>query len=194
MQNIAILILAAGSSSRMKTPKQLLPIKTTTLLGNTIEHSVASKAVKVYCVLGSNFEKIKDSIKAYDIEIILNSEYTNGLSTSIVNGIKHIQPKTFDAVLVLLADQPKVDTNYINTLINDFNKNPETIIASNYSGSYGVPAIFPKHVFEQLLLLKGDKGAKDFLNSENTRVVPLIHSDLIDIDTQEDYNNYLKSL
>jgi molybdenum cofactor cytidylyltransferase len=193
MLNVVILILAAGSSSRMKTPKQLLTYNNTTLLGHTIENATASEALKTYCVLGSNFEDIKDSIKDYNIKTIFNSEHKKGLSTSIVEGIKQIQFEDFDAALVLLADQPKIDTYYINLLIETFNTNPKNIIASNYSDSYGVPAIFPKSVFRQLLKLKGDKGAKEFLNSGNIKIKALNNSNLTDIDTPKDYKAFLNS-
>ena len=194
MPNVAILILAAGSSSRMRTPKQLLPVNNTTLLGHTIENSIASKASIVCCVLGANFQKVKNNIKDNPIEIIYNPEYKNGLSTSLIEGIKHIQSKTYDAALVLLADQPKVDTNYINLLIDAYHSNSEAIIASSYSDSFGVPAVFPNPIFEQLLKLKGDKGAKAFLNSGKIKIKTINNADLTDIDTPEDYANFLNSI
>lgn len=192
--NIAILILAAGGSSRMKATKQLLPIDNNTMLGLTIERALNSKANKVFCVLGAHSEDISKSIADYNVKIILNSEFEKGLSSSIIKGIESIKPYSFNAVLITLADQPNVDIEYINTLIDTSKKHSQHIIASNYSGNYGVPAIFPSKFFDQLLQLKGDKGAKIFLNSNSETVIAVEAKDqLIDIDTREDYLNYLKN-
>lgn len=191
--NIAILILAAGSSSRMKTPKQLLRIGNNTLLGVTVEHALKSKAQKVFCVLGANSEKIKPSLTKYDIEIILNSNHKKGLSTSITKGIEHILSYSYNAVLIMLADQPNVDSKYLNTLIDALKRNPNKIIASKYKESYGVPAIFPSEFYDGLSQLNGDKGAKTLLNSNLDNIKGIeANPILFDIDTQEDYLNYLK--
>ncbi|MFP4846155.1 NTP transferase domain-containing protein [Winogradskyella sp. PE311] len=191
--NIAIIILAAGSSSRMKEPKQLLTIRKKTLLGIAIENALNSKCSKVFCVLGANAELIKNSINNYEIETIVNTEYNKGLSSSIIKGIEHIKPKLFDAAIIMLADQPNLHSDYLDKLIKIFKANQEKIIASNYSGINGVPAIFPKRTFQQLLKLNGDKGAKEFLNS-GLIIVKSIQSkdELIDIDTKHDYNKYLE--
>lgn len=193
--NIAILILAAGGSTRMKATKQLLPIHNNTMLGITIERALKSKASKVFCVLGANSEEVRESIEEYSVKIILNSEFNKGLSSSIIKGVESIIPYSFEAVLVLLADQPNVDIEYINTLMDNSKKHPKHIIASNYSGSYGVPAIFPSKFFNQLLQLQGDRGAKIFLNSNLKTVIGIDAKDqLIDIDTKEDYLNFIKTI
>lgn len=192
--NIAIVILAAGSSSRMGQAKQLLPIKQTTLLGIAIEQAQNSNAKKVYCVLGKHADLIQESIKTYNIEIIHNPNYKNGLSSSIVTCIEHLQSKSVDAILIMLADQPKVDAAYLNVLIDSFAQHPTKISASYYSGTYGVPAIFPWSYVDQLLKLEGDKGAKALLNSKKVQVIALKSDKLIDIDTPNEYHNFLKSL
>ena len=192
--NIAILILAAGNSSRMKTPKQLLPIGSTTLLGLTIKNAIQSKAGKIFCVLGSEFDTVKKSIKDFDIEIINNLKYKSGLSSSIVEGIKHIRSQSFDAALIMLADQPNVNSSYINNLIDNFGTNQIKIVASKYKDNLGVPAIFPKQAFNDLLKLKGDKGAKDYLKAKKTSVVTIDSVNFTDIDTPKDYKNYLNTL
>ncbi|EDP70528.1 hypothetical protein FBALC1_07213 [Flavobacteriales bacterium ALC-1] len=191
---IAVLILAAGSSTRMGTPKQILPVGNTTLLGTTIETALQTKADKIYCVLGANAKTVEKSISKYKIKTISNSKYKSGLSFSIKAGIKHITNKSYDAVLILLGDQPFINTPYLNDMITTFKNDSTKITASNYNESPGVPAIIPKLYFNQLLELQGDKGAKSFLNSNKTNTILLKTTNLIDIDTEEDYLNYLKSL
>ena len=188
---IAILILAAGSSSRMGVPKQLLPVGETTLLGITIEHALNSKANKVYCVLGSNAERIKASISKHNIEFIFNPNYKTGLSSSIVVGVKHLNNQNYNAILIALGDQPLITSEYFNEMIATFNKNKENIVASKYNHTLGVPSIIPKTYFSQLLNLKGDKGAKHFLNAKNLEINALENKNLMDIDTKKEYQDYL---
>jgi len=192
--NIAIVILSAGRSTRMGTAKQLLAIGDTTLLGLSIIHAQKCNANQVICVLGADAEIIKDSISSYEIDIITNYNHKEGLSSSIVESVNYLENKNIDAVLIMLADQPKVDSKYLNLLIDSFEKNPTKITASAYDQNIGVPAIFPKKHFKQLQKLKGDKGAKDFLNAHYKEIISIRNEKLIDIDTKEDYLNFLKSL
>ncbi|WP_298892690.1 nucleotidyltransferase family protein [uncultured Psychroserpens sp.] len=191
---VAILILAAGSSNRMGTAKQLLTIGHTTLIGKSIETALQSNANEVFCVLGANAEKIRKSINSYKANVIINTNYNNGLSSSIIAGLDHIENLNFDAVLITLADQPRIDVNYLNVLIDSFNQNSSKISASDYQDNIGVPAIFPKTYFKQLKRLEGDKGAKNVLNSNNKNVIKVNCNTLLDIDTQQDYLDFLKSL
>jgi molybdenum cofactor cytidylyltransferase len=192
--NIAILILAAGSSSRMGVAKQLLPVGKSTLLGITIENALQSKASKTYCVLGANAESIKVTISKYDIESIFNSNYKSGLSSSIVSGIEYISKRNYDAVLIALGDQPLISSQYFNMMMEAYKSNKEKIVASKYNSTFGVPTIIPKPYFNELLQLKGDKGAKDWLNSGKQTIIPLESTNLMDIDTKKEYQDYLNSI
>ncbi|CAM1342545.1 nucleotidyltransferase family protein [Tenacibaculum aestuarii] len=193
MQKTAILILAAGSASRMGKTKQLLPYKNTTLLEWTIEQAQKSVVKNVFCVLGANKDAIEKQLSTKTVEVIYNPNYKNGLSTSIVKGIEFLLNYNFDSVLIMLADQPHVTSEYLNSLIEVSKNNPSNIIASSYQGSVGVPTIFPKNYFNDLLDLKGDKGAKNFLLQQNNNVIKVNSTqNLLDIDTPEDYQHLLK--
>lgn len=192
MQKTAILILAAGSSSRMGTIKQILPFKNTTLLGWSLKVAKQSKANAVFCVLGANKNAIENKIQADGTTIIINTNYKNGLSTSIVTGIQQIE-KGYDSALIILADQPNITSSYLNELIKVSQENPEKIIASNYNEKVGVPAIFPKICFNDLKMLKGDSGAKIFILKNISRVIKMPPTNLIDIDTIKDYKNLIDS-
>lgn len=193
MQKTAILILAAGNSSRMGKTKQLLPYKNATLLEWAIEQAQKSVVKNVFCLLGANKEVIEKQLTSNIVEIIYNPNYKDGLSTSIVKGIEFLLNYNFDSVLIMLADQPHVTSEYLNSLIEASKNNPSKLIASNYQGSVGVPAIFPKNYFNDLLDLKGDKGAKNFLLQQNNNVIKVNSTqNLLDIDTSEDYQHLLK--
>ena len=191
MKKTAILILAAGKSSRMGSPKQLLPYQNTTLLGCAIEHAKNSKASAVFCVLGANAIRIKKSIEKNNVKIIINKEFQHGLSTSIIAGINHLKDKNFDSVLIMLADQPNVNANYLNKLLTASEEDKNVIIASCYPNKVGVPAVFSKLYFNQLLQLKGDKGAKDLLNNQSSKIIKLNANNLLDIDTIQDYQKLI---
>ncbi|MGS0747640.1 nucleotidyltransferase family protein [Halpernia sp. GG3] len=190
---IAVLILAAGTASRMKTAKQLLPIGGKTLLGISIENAQKTNAENVFCVLGANADQIKCSITNYKVEIIENLDFQKGLGSSISCGIKNLDKHSFDAVLIILGDQPNVTSEYLNALISNFEKSPEFIFASKYGTKNGVPAIFPRLYFPDLLKLQGEKGAADLLNSELIIVKTIeMTPDVTDIDTPEDYKKFVQ--
>jgi molybdenum cofactor cytidylyltransferase len=197
MKNIAVLILAAGKSTRMNGIKQLEKINNKTLLNITIENVKNVFSENIFCVLGANIDKIKAETISENIEFIDNPNFDHGLSSSIVSGINYFKTKklNFDGVFILLADQPSIEVTYLDKMLKLFEKNNSTIIASNYGKKIGVPAIFPKKNFDDLLLIKGDKGARDFINKRKSEVIcPQIITNLIDIDTREDLVRFKKSI
>lgn len=189
MNNIAVLVLAAGKSSRMKSIKQLERINGKTLLDITLEKAKKIISENIYCVLGANSNQIKNEINTENIEFIFNKNFEQGLSTSIVAGIQYFKKKQlkFDGIFILLADQPAIETSYLLTMIHLFKKNTSKIIASNYGDTFGVPAIIPKKYVNALVLIEADKGAKEFINNHKKDVVcPELTTNFIDIDTKED--------
>ncbi|ULC59067.1 nucleotidyltransferase family protein [Flaviramulus sp. BrNp1-15] len=197
MKRISVLILAAGNASRMGRIKQLLPYNNSTLLQVAINNALASKANDVHCVLGANSEIIQKEIKADKVTFINNPNWQEGLSSSIVAGVEYLKTlkEETDAIMIMLADQPKVDKYYLNELIDLFKKNENKIIASIYKNRKGVPAIFPSTHFNELLQLKGDKGANLLLNNSDQDVISPdlnINNILKDIDTPEDYKRFIK--
>ena len=184
----AIIILAAGASSRMGKIKQLLPWKHTTLLGSAIEQALASKAEDVFVVLGANEQVISKEIEKEDITIIYNKNWSFGMGTSIACAVDFIDKKTnkYSTVLVMLADQPLIDVNYINNLCN--NDLQSNIIASKYKNRVGVPAIFSSRYFNELKELKGDIGARELIRNHIDDVKTIDAFDkFYDIDSMESY-------
>jgi molybdenum cofactor cytidylyltransferase len=196
MKNIAVLVLAAGKSSRMNGIKQLEKINNKTLLDITLEKLKNIFFDEIYCVLGANADKIKAEITSENIQFIENLNYEKGLSSSIVSGIQYFKKEAlnFDGIYILLADQPGIETAYLKSLLVLFKKHKDLIIASNYGNKLGVPAIFPKKYFPKLLLIKGDKGAKEFINQRKNEVVyPESSTNFFDIDTKEDLELFKNS-
>ncbi len=187
--NIAIIILAAGGSSRMGQPKQLLPWGKTTLLGHSIDQALNSQAKKVFVVLGANVDEIGASIEHKSIQLLKNKGWESGMGCSIAVGAKKALEEGFDAVLIMLADQPQIDSVFLGELISEWQKKQQPIIATGYDTKAGVPAIFEKSYFSELAALEGDLGAKEIIATNISNVVVLSHSNVIDdIDTLETYN------
>ncbi|MEN8857636.1 MAG: nucleotidyltransferase family protein [Flavobacteriaceae bacterium] len=195
--SIAILVLAAGKSSRMKSIKQLEKVGNKTLLNITLEKAVQLQETDIYCVLGANASLIKKSIVFPNISIISNDNYTNGLSTSIIASLNYFKKHdlNFNAIFILLADQPAIDEEYLSSMKNLHLNNPSKIIATKYQLHFGVPVIIPKTYFKSLLTINGDKGAKSFINEHQKEVLSSkLQTNSIDIDTQEELNLYRKSI
>ena len=126
----------------------------------------------------------------------LNKNYKKGISESIKFGVTQIlkqEPDT-EAILIILGDQPKISITYLNDFLNLQAKFPDKIIASRYEKSLGIPAIFPKTLFNNLKDLTGDKGAKDLLIRNLPNIItPKEKTDFFDIDTEQDYQHFLKN-
>jgi molybdenum cofactor cytidylyltransferase len=194
--NIAILILAAGESKRMQGIKQLLPWKNTTLLGNAIEQAVESKGNAIYVVLGANSNKISPTIEHYKVSIIENKNWKNGIGKSIACGVNFLRENQlkYDAILIMLADQPLISSSYYNLLIDEYSQNEAKIIASDTNNKPSVPAIFDSAYFDNLAQLNEDKGAKEILIAAQEEVYILrSNASLTDIDTSSSYENSYNS-
>lgn len=196
--NISIIILAAGASKRMKTPKQLLKWGNSTLLIHAIETALNSHVKDVIVVLGANFELIKKDIEQLPITILNNKNWELGLGKSLAFGVDYLiksKPDT-EACLVTLADQPLIDATFINDLIDVYKENKQTIMATSYNDKKtGVPVIFDKTYFEELSLLNDDKGAKHILEKYKSEVKTLKPElENVDLDLKADYDKLYKEM
>lgn len=182
--------MAAGSSSRMGEPKQLLPWKDRTLIENSINKVLQLQTSKPIVVLGANSEKIIPKIKNNPIEIIRNPNWERGLGNSIAFGVNHIQNNyQIDGVLVVLVDQPLINSSYLKGMIDVFEAKKHQIIATKYQNrKLGVPALFDSNYFDELSNIEGDKGAKSILEKYSDSVTTIqLTTNVFDVDTEEDY-------
>ncbi len=187
--NIAIAILAAGGSSRMNQIKQLLPVGSKTMIETVVDQAEASKADRCILVLGANASTIRAAISTSGtLECIENDIWQKGISTSIHCAIELIQnDKYVDSLLIMLGDQPLITTKFLDEMIECHGKNQTKIIATKYQQELGVPALFPKSYFADLLQLKGDSGARKLLQHTNN-VVSISGANTTDVDTKQDYD------
>ena len=187
MQNskdFAVVILAAGTSSRLgNITKQLLVYKNETLLKIVVKKALEISK-NVFVVLGHEKEKCEKELEDFDVNIIYNSNYKKGMGSTLSLGIKHT--KEFNYTMVMLCDQPFIPISHFQVLKENIQN--ENIIASLYekNKSAKVPAIFPKKYYDELLKLDADFGAKEILQKESCINIQLKKDFCIDIDTLED--------
>jgi len=194
MSKIAIIILAAGKSKRMGFAKQIIRINNEPLLKITLD-KIESISEETYCVLGANKDLILEEIHFNNTVVIDNINYEKGLSSSINICIEFFEKKNlnYDGVLFVLGDQPAIETEYFLSIIKTFNEHKTKIIATNYDGKAGVPALFPKSFFKELKIIKGDKGAREILkNKPKSIIFESFKTNLVDIDTRKDLIDYNK--
>jgi molybdenum cofactor cytidylyltransferase len=187
MQNrIAIIILAAGSSSRLGTPKQLLIRQGKTLIRRIVEMANALNFGKPMVVTGSGSEAIIASLTGLPIEVILNDEWKEGIASSIRAGIRKIVGKGYDGALILVCDQPRLESDTLKRVTEAFDPGKTSLVCCCYKGEPGVPALFASSYFDQLLELKGDRGAKHIIQAAEDRIMIDFEAGADDIDLPGD--------
>jgi molybdenum cofactor cytidylyltransferase len=190
-----IIILAAGSSSRLGRPKQNLIYKGKTLLQHTVLVAINSPCRPIIVVLGAYSETIHHQIDGEDIHIIYNPEWEQGMSGSIKQGINQLQatPQITGAI-ILLCDQPFVNHHLLSQMLQKQTETRKGIVACAYNNTLGVPVWFHQNYFAALVLLQGNEGAKKLLSiyADDIAVVDFPQG-AIDIDTADDYEGLMGS-
>lgn len=186
---IEVLILAAGASRRLGQPKQLVKYNDETLIYRITNEAIAAGIGNVTVVTGFKSEEVLSEIKNLKADFFYNKEWEEGIGSSIRNGLKHVlsqRPET-NAIIITMVDQLFVDASHLQKLTNAYDPSRPMIIASAYSGTFGVPVLVDNFYFEMLKGLKGDEGGKKiFVNYlKNIVEIPFIQGS-IDIDEQED--------
>lgn len=189
-KQIAIIILAAGASVRMGTPKQLLSYQGRSLLGHITQEAIASVCEPVVVVLGAYAQQIRPELNQLPVQVVENLRWNQGMSASIKSGIQKLNTATnnIEAVVLALCDQPFVSAQIINQLVEAYYHTGKAIVASEYSGTLGVPALFSHRFFFELTDLKETEGAKQVIKKYSHEVYCIDFPEgAIDIDTPNEY-------
>jgi len=189
--NIGIVILAAGSSSRLSRPKQLLEFDGVTLLSHATIEAANSNACNVIVVIGAYADLIANEIDGDIVYIVKNENWNEGIASSVRLGLDALlkQTPSIDAVIFMVCDQPFVTSSLLNDLIAKQRETQKAIVASNYGETIGPPALFHQSLFAELMELKGDVGARRIIQLHSDEVATVFFPDgKIDIDTQKDYD------
>lgn len=187
---IAGIILAAGNSSRMGRPKQLLDWDGAPLVRLVAEYALASQLNHVLVVVGAAAEQVTAALDGLPLSIVNNPEYATGQGSSLRVGMTALAANV-DAALILLGDQPFVTPPVIDRLLDRWLESRAPIVAPSYRGQRGNPVLFERQLFAQLAVVEGDQGAREILRARAAEVDLVPFDDdrpLLDIDTPEDYN------
>lgn len=173
----------------MGRPKQILPLQTTTILGQVIDNVRRSNIDEVVLVLGHQAAQIADQVRAESVQVAINPEFRQGISSSLKCGLRQMSHQT-GAVMVVLGDQPWIDAGIINRLIEGHKGSDLGITVPTHEGMRGHPVIFDMKYKQELLNLEGDIGGKYIVERHPEDVLEIeIDSQSIieDIDTESDY-------
>jgi molybdenum cofactor cytidylyltransferase len=190
---LSAILLAAGESKRMGEPKQLMPLGSSTLVGQAIDNLLNASVDETIVVVGHKAEEITKAIATKPVKIMLNPNYRQGMSTSIIAGLILVDPKS-QAVMLALGDQPLVASQTINQLIEAFNNQNKGIAVPTHQGKRGHPIIFAIRYKPELMELEGDIGGREILQRHPEDILEVAvdsESVITDINTQEDYQSQL---
>ena len=188
--NISVLVLAAGASSRMAGIKQLLSWDNKTLIEHALEMATSSAANKVYVVLGAHYDLIVKEVDQQEVVVIQNKNWADGIGSSIATGVKNIlERENPDGILIMLCDQPLIDLDHLNSLIHSFLTKEYSVVGTSYENKIGVPAIFAAGCYPDLMKLEGDEGARSVIVKSSGKSIGISpQGKHADIDTDEDYS------
>ncbi len=191
---LAGLILAAGSSSRLGQPKQLIIWRDKPLIVHAIDHAVAACGRGVTVVTGAEADAVEAAISdaGCHASIVHNAGWEQGMGASLRHGMHKITTSDARAVLIMLCDQPLVGRKDIESLVNVWCHHPDQAVATQYNNGNGVPAIFPRRMFPKLLELDGDEGARGLLANLPGASLVRVKNVALDIDTPEDLRRLLR--
>lgn len=187
---VAILVLAAGSSSRMGTSKQMLTLHGKSLLANSVELA-RSASTRVLVVLGSEAERHRAALGPLETDVIVNEEWTKGMGSSLKAGIKKLNEDPPEAVLIMVCDQPAVTIVHLQAMIHSYRSLQKKVVATTYGFTTGVPVLFDWSLSEELLSIPDQGGAKAVImkHASELSTIPLAGGE-IDLDTPEAYEEY----
>lgn len=189
MSSTALIILAAGGSSRMGSPKQLLGFHGKPLVRHAAETALATSCRPVIVVAGASAEEVRSALHGLDVEVVDNPAWEGGMGSSIRAGVEAARRKQCSSVILSLADQPFVTSRILDNLRAQHETSGMPIVASEYAGTVGVPAFFSESYLPRLLAFQPSEGCKRLLLSEAEAVSRVACPEAeIDVDTIEDYH------
>jgi CTP:molybdopterin cytidylyltransferase MocA/xanthine/CO dehydrogenase XdhC/CoxF family maturation factor len=188
-KKVSSLILAAGKSTRMGQQKLLMTYQNSTIINTIVEKSLRSNVCKTIVVVGSHKDQIKEALINYNVCLIENENFENGMLSSVQAGVSVID-KNSDGILVLLGDQPMVSEKIINRLITSFQKTSKGLIIPTFNRKRGHPVLIHSKYKEKITMLNSAIGLRELFINNNHDILEVevnTISILNDIDTPEDY-------
>jgi molybdenum cofactor cytidylyltransferase len=194
---IGLVILAAGASSRMGFVKQNIVFKDKTMLQHLLHEALMSSLAPVTIVTGANKKDIVPNLKDLPITIIDNQNAAKGMGSSIKMGLvgSYMAHKDLEAIIYITSDMPLVNTNYLHALALAAETLPEAlIVASSYENTFGIPVLFKRAIFDDVLSLNDEDGAKKLIEKYKSQTHFIAFPEgKIDLDTPADLESFVSS-
>lgn len=190
---IVAIVLSAGESSRMGSPKALLSVAGKSFIERVISALRATGVGKIIVVLGHQPEPIRARIEGLGVEIVINKDYQRGQLSSLIAGLKSLEGQEVDGALVHLVDHPFLDPSTIDRMIDLFYRSNKLIVLPRYRGRRGHPVLFSSRLFAELMSAPLDQGAKSVVHAHRDETLELETENegvIIDIDTPEEYRQH----
>lgn len=188
MSDIAVILLAAGNSSRMGCAKQLLHFRGKPMLRHAAETAIGSGARPVIVVLGAGAEQLRPVLDGLPVRIAVNSDWSQGMGTSIHTGLRALESSSVEGAIITLSDQPFVTSETLHSLTRKHRESGKAIVAASYADTVGVPVLFARHAFPWLLALRPQEGCKGvILKHPEEQILVDCPEAAIDIDTPLEY-------
>ncbi|MFQ5902896.1 MAG: NTP transferase domain-containing protein [Candidatus Binatia bacterium] len=191
---IAAIVLSAGESRRMGSPKALLPIGERPFAERIVTVLKATKVGKIVVVLGHNAEEIASKIVHLPITVVINKDYAKGQLSSLVVAIRSLEAEEVDGALVHLVDHPFLSPALVNHMIDRFYESKKLIVIPRHKGQRGHPVVFSSRLFPELLSTPLDQGAKAVVHAHRDETLEIETDEAgvtIDIDTPEEYRQHV---
>jgi molybdenum cofactor cytidylyltransferase len=184
--NVFAIVLAAGSASRFGSTKQLAEFEGLSLVARAVKTANEAVANRTVVVVGHDAGAVATELQSTEGFMIVNDRHAEGLGTSLsraVAAVRHVA----SAIVVLLADQPRIDSQHLQELISAWNGDEHQIVATAFSATQGPPVLFPAACFDDLQGLKGDAGGKHLFGDARFQMTTVAFEPAaLDIDTPAD--------
>jgi molybdenum cofactor cytidylyltransferase len=193
---VGIIILAAGSSSRLGQHKQQIKVEGKSLLERTTQAALDSGAHPIIVVLGNQAATHKKIIEPLPVSMVIHEDWSKGMGSTLKAGIQSLlkdYPET-EAIIISVCDQPYLTADHFKKLISVYSNTSSEVVTSHYKDTKGVPALFSKSLFQKLLQLEDEEGARKIIQQHKGTIalVPFEKGE-VDIDTPEDLNYLLNN-
>lgn len=191
---IGAVVLAAGNARRFGSLKQLVVIGGEPIVRRTVRQVLTADFNPVVVVVGAQAARVSECLQALNVRLAVSQDWKRGLGHSIASGVKALMEATgtLDAMLIMLADQPRVTTGDLERMRRAYAVSPDSVLASEHEGLTGPPCIFPLRLADELLALQGASGARDLLKRQRSEVIGFpLPAAFVDVDTREDYEALL---
>lgn len=192
--NVGAVILAAGSSSRMGTPKQTLQFQGNSLLRRAALAALGAGCRPIVVVMGAHADLCRRELDGLHVHEAFNAGWETGMASSVRAGMERLVSIDADVVaaVLLLCDQPHVTSDVISGLLAAHHATGRPLIASAYRGTFGVPALFSRTLFNELTQLQGTSGAKEIIkrHASDAQFLPFPEGG-VDVDTPDDFSSLI---